>query len=427
LQILITKYKIFIIKGGDVLNPLEFFLFIASLIIGYLIGSINPGYIFGRIVKKIDLRKVGTKNAGTSNTYKMLGIKYAVPTALYDIFKAIIAIIITLLMGFDTFWAQFSGIMAIIGHIFPFYLNFRGGRGVATAIGMWLFYVGLYCYLNLIFIFMVLYFVILATIFSYITRRFNLIPITSFSLMIIFVFIHYSDFNLLYNIWFTLIVVHIIVFTMIDFFTEVEIKIEDESFTGHKWRIVLRFGTIIFLFFYEFYSREFSLICIGAFALLFISLDFRRLIRDFKKKNDEDKTSKVDALYRAKEHKKFSSISVYLVAYIIVLMIFDKPIAMTAATFLIFGDTFGKFFGLAFGKHKILNKTLEGSLAYLGVMLISGYLLFELLHISPIVLILGGISAPITELLSLDMNDNFTVPIISGAIMQVAFVSLGGL
>jgi len=402
------------------LNPIEISLFVASLIMGYLIGTVNPGYIFGRLVKKVDLREVGTKNAGTSNTLKVLGIKYAIPTALYDIFKALIAVVLTILMGFDPYLAQFSGMMTIIGHIFPFYLNFRGGRGVASSIGMWLFYVGVYCSIDLAFIFMIIYFLLLATIFSYITRVFNLIPLTSFSLMIVFVFIHYSEYLLVYNIWFTLIITLIIVFTVIDFFSEVEIKIDNESFTGHKWRIVLRFGTIIFLFFYEFFSLAISLISIGLFAALFISLDFARLFREYKPDSGEESSKKVDVLYREKEHKNFSSISVYIVAYIITLIIFPKNIAIIATTFLIFGDTFGKFFGLAFGKHKILDKTLEGSLAYLGVMLICGYLLYELLDINPIVLILGGISAPIIELLTLDMNDNFTVPIISGAIMVAA-------
>jgi len=403
-------------------NPIQISFFIFSLIIGYLIGSVNPGYIFGRLVKKVDLREVGTKNAGTSNTLKVLGMKYAVPTALYDIFKALIAVIISLLMGLDVFWAQFSGFMTILGHIFPFYLNFRGGRGVASAIGMWLFYVGVYCSIDLAFIFMIIYFLMLATIFSFITRVFNLIPITSFSLMIVFVFIHYSGYLFVYNIWFTLIVAHIIVFTFIDFFSEVEIKIDNESFTGHKWRIVLRFGTIIFLFFYEYFSLVISLISISLFAALFISLDFARLFREYKTDSSDESSKKVDVLFREKEHKNFSSISVYLVAYIITLIIFPKEIAIIAVIFLIFGDTFGKFFGLAFGKHKILDKTLEGSLAYLGVMLICGYLLYELLEINPIVLILGGVSAPIIELLTLDMNDNFTVPIISGAIMVAVSV-----
>jgi len=238
--------------------------------------------------------------------------------------------------------------------------------------------------------------------------------------MIMFVFIHYSEYLFVYNIWFTLIVTLIIVFTIIDFFSEVEIKIDNESFTGHKWRIVLRFGTIIFLFFYEFISLMVALISISLFAALFITLDFIRLFREYKTDSSEESGKKVDVLYREKEHKNFSSISVYIVAYMITLIIFPKNIAIIATVFLIFGDTFGKFFGLAFGKHKILDKTLEGSLAYLGVVLICGYILYELLDINPIVLILGGISAPVIELLTLDMNDNFTVPIISGAIMVAA-------
>ena len=404
------------------MNPIEITLFIVSLILGYLIGTVNPGYIFGRIVKKVDLREVEDKNAGTTNTYKVLGIKYAVPTALYDIFKAVIAVLLSLLIGLDAFWAQFSGFMTIIGHIFPFYLNFRGGKGVASAIGMWLFYVSLYCFLDLAFIFMLVYFILLAAIFSYITRLFNLIPITSFSLMVVFVFVHYSEYLLEFNIWFTIIVAHIITFTMINFASEAEIKIDDESFTGHRWRIVLRFGTIIFLFFYAFISLVVALISIGIFTAIFLVLDFMRLNKEFHSKESDDASSK---LYRKKERKKFSSITVYLIAYMITLVIFPENIAIVATVFLIFGDTFGKFFGLAFGKHKILDKTIEGSLAYLGIVLICGYLLYEILDISPIVLILGGISAPITELLTLDMNDNFTVPLISGAVMVAA--TLAGL
>ncbi|MFX1590252.1 MAG: glycerol-3-phosphate acyltransferase, partial [Promethearchaeota archaeon] len=59
---------------------------ILSIFIGYFIGTINPGYIFGRL-NKIDIREVGTRNAGTSNVYKTLGLSYAIPTAFYDTLK----------------------------------------------------------------------------------------------------------------------------------------------------------------------------------------------------------------------------------------------------------------------------------------------------------------------------------------------------
>ena len=93
--------------------------------------------------------------------------------------------------------------------------------------------------------------------------------------------------------------------------------------------------------------------------------------------------------------------------------------------FLIFGDIFGKVFGMGFGRHMILNKTVEGTLAYLGSMFLCGYVMYTILDISLIVLILGGLAAPITELFSIKMNDNFTVSIISGTVMLAA--SLAGL
>jgi dolichol kinase len=69
-----------------------------------------------------------------------------------------------------------------------------------------------------------------------------------------------------------------------------------------------------------------------------------------------------------------------------------------------------------------LNKTLEGPLAYAGSVLIMGYFFYNNLEISLIVLILGGISAPLVEMLSMNLNDNLTVPLITGSIMTVALL-----
>ena len=106
----------------------------------------------------------------------------------------------------------------------------------------------------------------------------------------------------------------------------------------------------------------------------------------------------------------------------ITILLFQKNVAIIASSFLIFGDSFGKLFGLAFGRHKILDKTLEGTLAYAGSVLIMGYFLYINLEISLIVLILGGISAPLVEMFSMNLNDNLTVPLITGSIMTVALL-----
>jgi glycerol-3-phosphate acyltransferase PlsY len=114
--------------------------------------------------------------------------------------------------------------------------------------------------------------------------------------------------------------------------------------------------------------------------------------------------------------------TIFLVATFISILLFEKNIAITALTFLIFGDIFSKIFGLAFGRHKIFQKTLEGTLAYLGCVLICGFVLYNILEINLYILLIGGIAAPLVELFSFQLNDNFTVSLISGSIMTVARV-----
>ena len=79
---------------------------------------------------------------------------------------------------------------------------------------------------------------------------------------------------------------------------------------------------------------------------------------------------------------------------------------------------FGKIFGLAYGRHKIFEKTLEGTLAFIGSVILFGFILYTTIDIPLIILISGGIAAPLIELLPIGVNDNFSVPIISGAVMK---------
>ena len=109
--------------------------------------------------------------------------------------------------------------------------------------------------------------------------------------------------------------------------------------------------------------------------------------------------------------------TIFLISTFIILLIFDLEIAITSLIFLVFGDMFGKIFGLAYGRHKIFEKTLEGTLAYFGSVIIFAYILYTGLDVPLLILISGGIAAPLIELLPIGINDNFTVPIISGAVM----------
>lgn len=113
--------------------------YIFGAIIGYLFGCINAAYIVAR-VKGVNIKKVGTNNAGASNVFISVGKIYGVIAGAGDIFKSYLSALIVFLI-FDNFNAAIvAGIMAVIGHIFPFWMKFNGGKGLASLMGVILFY-----------------------------------------------------------------------------------------------------------------------------------------------------------------------------------------------------------------------------------------------------------------------------------------------
>ena len=131
---------------------------IAAIILAYLIGSINFAVIFSRKFAGFDVREKGSKNAGTTNVLRTVGKKVAALTLLCDILKGVAAILVAILVailaqvmweGIDiTTLKYIAGFMAILGHTFPIFFEFRGGKGVATAIGVLLMLnwkIGLIC------------------------------------------------------------------------------------------------------------------------------------------------------------------------------------------------------------------------------------------------------------------------------------------
>lgn len=107
-----------------------------SLVIGYLLGSLSPSALIGKI-KNIDLRSNGTRNLGASNTLILVGRSYGAFVMIFDVLKSYVSVKIAQAL-FPTF--SFAGILAggasIVGHIFPFYLRFKGGKGLASFGGM---------------------------------------------------------------------------------------------------------------------------------------------------------------------------------------------------------------------------------------------------------------------------------------------------
>lgn len=116
-------------------------LLISLAILGsYLLGSIPTSYIFGKILKGIDIREHGSGNAGATNALRILGTKWGVLTMILDMAKGWLAVFLgKLLLNEPANWVLIAlALGAIIGHIFTIYLGFKGGKGVATSAGVFI-------------------------------------------------------------------------------------------------------------------------------------------------------------------------------------------------------------------------------------------------------------------------------------------------
>jgi glycerol-3-phosphate acyltransferase PlsY len=107
------------------------------LLASYFLGAIPTSHLVSRIFAKIDLRQHGSGNLGATNLYRVLGWKYAIPVALFDIAKGAIPVLVFAPQVSDSeLFALACGIAAILGHVFSVFVGFKGGKGVATAAGV---------------------------------------------------------------------------------------------------------------------------------------------------------------------------------------------------------------------------------------------------------------------------------------------------
>lgn len=116
---------------------------ISALILAYLIGSVPSAVWVGRTFYGIDVREYGSGNAGATNTFRVLGKKAGFPVLIMDIAKGFLAVKLATIMGNYPQESQqyinfklVLGVAGLLGHIFPIYVGFRGGKGVATLLGI---------------------------------------------------------------------------------------------------------------------------------------------------------------------------------------------------------------------------------------------------------------------------------------------------
>lgn len=111
---------------------------VLSVIVGYLLGSIPTAYIVSRVGKGIDIRTIGSGNMGGANVMREIGTREGVFVGISDLAKGAGAILIAQALNVSELWVFGTGFGAVVGHNFPVFASFRGGRGSATIMGIFL-------------------------------------------------------------------------------------------------------------------------------------------------------------------------------------------------------------------------------------------------------------------------------------------------
>jgi glycerol-3-phosphate acyltransferase PlsY len=107
-----------------------------AILLGYMLGSVPTAIIAGHIVQGQDIRRLGDENSGAANVYRELGARAGIIVGVIDAAKGALAVLIARAFNLSPAMMMWVGVAAVIGHNFPAYLGFRGGRGVSTTLGV---------------------------------------------------------------------------------------------------------------------------------------------------------------------------------------------------------------------------------------------------------------------------------------------------
>lgn len=182
-----------------------------TLLLAYGIGSFSSAYFIGRVFKNIDIRKYGSGNAGATNAIRVMGNKLGIVTFLLDVLKGIIVVLVSRAILGDI-GGYIGGFAAVIGHNWPIFIGFKGGKGVATSLGV-IFILhwptAIICLLLGMVIFLITRYVSLGSILflsstpivnAIITKEFNkMFFITTLFLALLAIYRHKANFQRLFN------------------------------------------------------------------------------------------------------------------------------------------------------------------------------------------------------------------------------------
>ena len=133
-------------------------MYIIIFILCYLFGNFNAAYIYGKLTKKTDIRQHGSGNAGTTNAMRVMGIKAGLIVFILDFLKGLAAVFIAGILSDGEYAQAIAALAVIIGHNWPMFLKFKGGKGIATLIGAYTIIAPIPLLIALVIAFIIIYF-----------------------------------------------------------------------------------------------------------------------------------------------------------------------------------------------------------------------------------------------------------------------------
>ncbi len=379
---------------------------VLSFVIGYLLGSVSPAYFLGRLVKGIDIREYGDGNAGTVNAGNVIGIWAAFLTLLYDATKGLLSIFLSFhFLKIPESLIFIPVYSTILGHIFPFYLGFKGGQGAATSAGVFVFYTVKSALENKMEPLSLLSVLAVAILMALGTGNGEAVGLVTTIFMGYVILVEMGGGAI------SILLVSLSIFL---FLLTLRNSIKKNLFSLEKeedvkwWRIAVRPFALLFIPIHHYLGKKFLLLVIGIVALIFIITDSVRLFTKLFLKS----------IYKQKEKKTFSSMTTFLITSFIIFLLFPYRISYLSLGFMTIGDMMGKLVGLKFGSKKLLkNRTLEGSLGFMTGSFIAGYVIYKLVPLSYLYLLPGVLFATLVELFSGGMDDNLTVGLLTSSFL----------
>ncbi|MGB9666604.1 MAG: glycerol-3-phosphate acyltransferase [Candidatus Cryosericum sp.] len=393
------------------------------IVIGYLLGSILPAYFLVRWTRHADIRMLGDHNPGATNVKRNFGIGLGAAVAAYDLTKGLVAMLIAYwLFKAPTDVVAAAGFAAILGHKFPFYLHFRGGRGIAATVGIFVFLLGkvasesmspadMAAALSFLAVYAVL---IMAATHDEDFLATTLMPMLG--IILAFYVRSYSELTLV-----------LVLIGMISFESSKNLKREMFVLAKDRstlWRTFARPLAIIVVILGMFISRRDVLLVVGGVLSTLLVLELLRATVPTLERALHREILSGTRLLREAERSTVSAFTLFLLGIFVTLLLSREYVAYASLGFLSIGGMMARVVDTNYGKSYLFKRSrtsIQGLLAFLAISIGVAYFLWIANDLPLWIGLVGAGIATLAELLPERVSDNVSVPVVSGAIMEGTF------